>query len=90
MRDLVTSVCKNGFHLHSFDWFNEDSERLKSEQQQVIAAEVEKFYKKAKEILALNSEFLGKVAVALAKKKLLSSADIQLIKSQCSIQPVAL
>ena len=90
VRDLVVNTCSNGLHLHSFDWFSEDSERLKSEQQQVIAAEVEKFYKKAKEVLALNNEFFEKLAVALAKKKVLSAAEIQQIKSQCPIQPVAL
>jgi ATP-dependent Zn protease len=52
--------------------------------------EVEKFYKKAKEILALNVEFLEKVAQALAAKKLLTSADIQEIKHSCNIVSVAL
>lgn len=63
---------------------------LKSEQEQAVAAEVEKFYRKAKEIISLNFEFFEKIAAAIAKKKLLSAVDIQKIKSACKIVPVAL
>jgi ATP-dependent Zn protease len=56
----------------------------------VIAAEVEKSYRKAREILALNAEYFEKVAQALARKKLLSAEDIQELKNGCRIVPVAL
>lgn len=89
-KNLIVNTCISGFHLHSYDWYGDDSERLKADQQQAIAAEVEKFYRKAKEIISLNFEFFEKIASALAKKKLLSAVDIQKIKSECKIVPVAL
>ena len=52
--------------------------------------EIEKIYRKVKEILSLNAEFLEKLADALSRKKLLSAADVQKIKSECKIVPVAL
>ena len=38
----------------------------------------------------IANEFFEKIAVALAKKKLLSAVDIKAIKSECKIVPVAL
>lgn len=87
-KDLVVNTCIRGLHLHCNGY--EDSERLKSEQEQVVAAEVEKFYRKAKEIISLNHEFFEKIAVALAEKRLLSAVDIKKIKSECEIVPVVL
>lgn len=87
-RDLIVNTCISGFHLHCNGY--EDTESLKSEQEKAVAAEVEKFYRKAKEIISLNFEFFEKIAAALAKKKLLSAVDIQKIKSECKIVPVAL
>ena len=77
-----------GFHLHRNKY--EDSQQLWSAQEQAVSAEIEKYYRKAKEILAANSEFLNKVAEALEKKKLLVMADIKAIKETCAIVPVAL
>jgi ATP-dependent Zn protease len=79
-----------GLSLYSYGYGDADSNTLKAAQEQAIAAEVEKAYRKAKEILALNAEYFEKVAAALAKKKLLSAADMQKIKSECKIVPVAL
>ena len=87
-KDLVVNNCISGLHLHCNGF--EDSERLKSEQEQAVSAEVEKLYRKAKEIIALNHEFFEKVALALAKKRLISAVDIQQIKSECEIVSVAL
>ena len=87
-RDLIVNNCFSGFNLHCNSY--KDSERLKSEQEQAVSAEVEKFYRKAKEIISLNQEFFEKVAVALAQKKLLSAVDIKQIKSECEIVPVTL
>ena len=87
-RGLVVNTCISGFHLYSYGY--EDTNSLKHEQEKAVAAEVEKFYRKAKEIISLNIEFFEKVAMALAKKKLLSAVDIQKIKSECKIVPVAL
>ena len=63
---------------------------MKSAQEPVISGEVERYYRKAKEIITLNAEYFEKVAVALAQKKLLSTVDMQRIKSECKIVPVAL
>ena len=89
VKDLVVERCISGFHLHNYG-YGENSEQLKAAQEHVIASEVERYYRKAKEILSLNVEFFEKVAAALAKKNLLSAADMQKIKSECKIVPVAL
>jgi ATP-dependent Zn protease len=68
----------------------EDTERLKSEQEKATSEEVERFYQKAIEIIAHNREFLEKIAVALAEKKLLTADDVQRIKSDCKIVQVAI
>lgn len=87
-KDLIVNNCISGLHLHCNGYG--DSERLKSEQEQAVSAEVEKLYRKAKEIIALNHDFFEKVALALAQKRLISAVDIQQIKSECEIVPVAL
>ncbi|MBR2310846.1 MAG: AAA family ATPase [Oscillospiraceae bacterium] len=89
-KDLLVNRCINGPRLYSYGYRNGNSEQLRFVQEQAIAEEVEKFYKKAKEILARNTEFLEKVAQALAAKKLLTSADIQEIKNSCKIVQVVL
>lgn len=87
-RDLVVNCCVCGLHLHQ-NRYN-DSESLLAEQEWAVSAEVEKYYRKAKEIISLNKEFFDKLAEALAKKKLLSAIDVQKIKSECKIVPVSL
>lgn len=87
-KDLVVNKCIRGLHLHCNGY--DDSLYLKSEQEQAVSAEVEKFYRKAKEIIALNYEFFEKVAVTLAQKRLLTTADIQKIKAECNIVSVTL
>ena len=89
VKDLAVERCINGFHLHNYG-YGENSEQLKAAQEHVISGEVERYYRKAKEILTLNAEYFEKVAVALAQKKLLSAVDMQRIKSECKIVPVAL
>lgn len=86
-RDLVVNTCISGFHLHGNGM--DESQRLLSEQEKAVSIEIEKYYKKAKEILSLNRDFFERIAVALAKKRLLSAADIQKIKSECEIVSVA-
>ena len=88
VQDLVTNKCINGLRLYSKGY--EESECLRVEQEKIISAEIEKFYHKAKEIIARNREFLDKIAVALAEKKLLTAVDVQKIKSECKIYQVAI
>ena len=88
VKDLVVNDCVCGLHLHESDEYN--SERLMSEQEQAISSEIERYYRKAKEILSLNLEFLEKIAAALAKKALLSAVDIKKIRDQCKIVSAAI
>lgn len=88
VRDLVTEQCVCGLALHEAE--PDESEHLRSHQEQAVAAEVERYYRKAREILAENSDFLEKLADALAKKRILTAEDIQRIKSQCTVVPVAI
>ena len=89
-RALLIDRGAGGMRLHGCRYEGNLSDNLQYDQEQLVAQEVEKFYKKAKEILALNTEFLEKVAQALAEKKLLTTMDIQEIKNSCKIVPVAL
>ncbi|MCH5321632.1 MAG: AAA family ATPase [Eubacterium sp.] len=88
VRDMVAGECSCGFSLHSRGF--DDSDDLMSRQEQVVAAEVEKYYRKAREILSQNWEFFEKLAAELAKKKILNTADIQKIKAECKITSVAI
>ena len=87
-KDLVVGNCIRGLHLHKNDY--EDSQRLWSEQEQVVASEVERYYRKAKEILSSNKEFFEKVAAELTQKGVLIMGDIRRIKESCKITPVTL
>jgi ATP-dependent Zn protease len=90
MRDLVINRGICGLHLYSYGYRDANSQNLWTEQEKATAKEIEKIYRKVKEILSLNAEFLEKLADALSRKKLLSAADVQKIKSECKIVPVAL
>lgn len=86
---MVGNICVCGFSLHSAG-MRGDSEELQAKREQAIAAEVEKYYRKAKEILSLNREFLDKTAEALARTSLLTAKDVQRIKAECTIVPVTI
>lgn len=88
VRTMLTDDCLCGFSLYRHAIGNSDD--LLSRQEQVTAAEMEKYYRKTKEILAQNADFLEQVAAELAKKKLLTTADIQRIKSQCTITAISI
>lgn len=87
MRKLVVDNCICGFQLHASNYG--DSEELQTRQAQAVASEIEHCYRTAKEILAVNSEFLEKMAAALARKGLLTMVDIQVIRDSCVIRPAA-
>ena len=78
--DLVTNNCTCGFHLHCN---GRDSEELKAKQEQAVAAEVERYYRKAKDILAQNKELLEGIAQGLLQKGVLTDADIAEIRKGC-------
>ena len=88
MKDLVGNDCLCGFHLHANTYG--DSQELKARQEQAVSAEVEKAYRKAKEILAVNRTFLDKIAAELAEKGLLTTLDIQRLKAECPLVSVSI
>lgn len=88
VRKLLSDTCINGFSFYTQGY--SESEHLKASLEQAAAAEVERYYRKAKEILSTNWDFFEKLAAALAEKKLLSAVDIEKIREECRIIPVAL
>ena len=88
VRELLSDTCINGFSFYSRGY--SESEHLKASLEQAVAAEVERYYRKAKEIISANREFFEKLAAALAEKKLLSAVDIQQIREDCWIVSVAI
>lgn len=86
--ELVVNNCICGFHLHQNGY--QDSQHLWSLQEQAVSAEIEKYYKKAKEILACNKEFFDKLVAALFERGFLMMSDIKEIKESCKIISVAL
>ena len=88
VRNLLSRTCINGFSFYSRGY--SESEHLEASLEQAAATEVERYYRKAKEILSANWEFFEKLAAALAEKKLLSAVDIEKIREGCKMVPVAL
>lgn len=81
--DLISDSAACGFALYGDCYPKSDA--LLYRQEQTVAAEVEKYYLKAKEIIAKNHTFCEAVADALMKKKLLSCYDIREIRSRYEI-----
>lgn len=82
VRRKVCDLCTNGFQFYSYG--SGDSPELRARQEQVVAAEVEKYYRRAKDILHENREFLDKTAEALAQKGLLTMLDMRVIRNECA------
>lgn len=85
---LLSDYCINGLSFYSRGY--SESEHLKASLEQAAATEVERYYRKAKEVLSANWEFFEKLAAALAEKKLLSAVDIEKIREGCQVVPVAI
>ena len=62
------------------------SETIIANREIATATLLESFYERTKKIIAVNREFLEKLAHALAEKKILTAYDIQQIKSDCKIK----
>ena len=84
--DLVGDDCMCGFAFYMPAC--EESNGLKSARESVIISELEKYYRKSKEIIAANSMFFEAVSKQLAVKKVLTADDIACIKSNFDIKPV--
>ncbi len=87
--DMVTENCIAGFHLHSDGRFKyeEDAGLLKAAQERAVALEVERYYRKTKEIISKNRALFDGIAEALAKKGVLTASDIADIRKTCGIVP---
>ena len=72
-------VC--GFHLHNFGYDASQENTLKREQ--AASSEVERLYRRTKEILAANRDLLDAIARGLAEKGVLDASDIARIKADC-------
>ena len=83
VRKKIADLCANGFQFYSYG-SHLDSPELKARQEQIVASEVERYFRKAKDILSENREFLEKTASALARKGLLTMLDMRTIKSECA------
>lgn len=88
VRGMVEDACYCGFNLYLEGRWNSDD--LKSRIEQAVAAEIERYYRKAKEILSANVGFLDAVANGLLEKGILTMYDIADIKASCEIVPVSL
>lgn len=79
-----------GFGFGFIDQASNDSQARQTKIETAVDLLCERYFYKAKEILAQNREFLDKVATELAEKKVLTTYDIQRIKSTCNIKEVKL
>ncbi len=89
VQNLVADLCYSGFGLYSYGR-RANSPTLAASQEAAISAEVERYDRKAKEILSRNMDFLDAVAQGLAEKGVLVAADIRKIKETCTITPVTI
>ena len=81
----ISRVASLGFSNLSLR--SQDSDAYLYGRQQVVAAEMERYLFKAKEIVASNREFLDKVATELLKKHTLLFSDMKRIRESCVIVP---
>ena len=87
--NLVTENCLSGFHLHSNENFRmNDSGELLAQQERAVAAEVERYFRKTKEIISKNRALFDGISEALAKCGVLTASDIAKIRESCPIVPV--
>lgn len=86
-RRLVADNCSNGLGFYSFEFGNSETRTARIEE--ATTSQVEQYYRKVKELLSLNREFLDKVAQALLSKKLITCTDIAKIRETCHVVSVA-
>lgn len=67
-----------------------DSDELKTRREQAAASEIEKYYRKAKEIISANRELLEAIARDLSRKAVLTMADISRIEQTCPVVPASI
>jgi ATP-dependent Zn protease len=63
---------------------------MTEENETAAAAEMNRLYRKTKEILAKNHDLLDGIAKLLCDKGVITAADISKIKENCRIVPVSI
>ena len=81
---LVSSEGLFGLQYHECNAFD-CSPTMRARQEQATYAEVEKYYQKAKEILAKNKSFHEAITSELYKKPYLTMLDLKRIKNRCRV-----
>lgn len=81
VQTMIGDHCTSGFQYYKY---GRDSQELVSRREQIVAAEVEKYYHQALSILRENREFLDKIAAALDETGLLTLLDIRTIRKECA------
>ena len=89
VRKLVEDLCYSGFGLYAYGR-RQDSQTLAASQEAAISAEVDRYYRKTKEILSRNMDFLDAVAQGLAEKGVLMAEDIRKLREAHTITPVTI
>ena len=86
-RDLYEDLCYGGFSM-----MVDHRTTQKQDERSEIAATgmIEELYRKAKEILCKNREFLEKMAAVMAEKDVLLASDIADIREGCEVVEVSL
>ena len=74
---LVGNTCAYGFDIYELD---DSSHALLERKEKQVAMEINKYYQRAKKILAENRIFLDRVIDALLTKKVLTQQDIKNIR----------
>lgn len=81
----ITQVASAGFS--NIELYGTVPEMYLYGRQQIVAAELERYMFKAREIIAENREFLNKTALELIEKHTLLYSDIRRIRESCTIVP---
>ena len=87
VRSMISGTCAFGFDYKTFGY--ETSEARKQKVEELAGGIVEKYFRKAKEIIAKNREFFDKMMAELLEKEMLVEGDIARIRESCKITPVA-
>ena len=88
VKGMVGDLCSNGLGFYSFGYHESPENTRRVEE--ATTAEVERFYRKAKEVLAQNRAFLDAVAKRLMEKRLITCRDIEELRKTCKVVSVAL
>jgi len=87
IRELIEAIALRGFSFTNADG-RRPSEALTARRESAVNAEIERLYRKAKEILAVNREAHERLAEALYEKGLLTETDVREALAGCELREV--